>query len=39
MSLLNLPSYTFLEQLGIPFERAEFPPTIEKGAAAVAREP
>jgi len=37
-SVENLPAHTFLEQSGIPFERAEFPVTTEKGAAAVARE-
>jgi Cys-tRNA(Pro)/Cys-tRNA(Cys) deacylase len=33
-----LPAHTYLDQLGIPYERRSFAPTIEKGAAAVARE-
>ena len=33
-----LPAHTYLDQLGIPYERRTFPTTIEKGAAAVARE-
>ena len=36
--MANLPAYTILDQLGIPYEKAEFPAAIEKGAASVARE-
>src|SRR5690242_13966498 len=32
-----LPSHSYLEQLGIPYERLTFPDSTEKGAAAVAR--
>jgi Cys-tRNA(Pro)/Cys-tRNA(Cys) deacylase len=32
----SLPSHTFLDRLSIPYERRSFPPTTEKGAAAVA---
>jgi len=35
--MLHLPSYEHLDELNIPYERAEFSPTIEKGAASVAR--
>jgi Cys-tRNA(Pro)/Cys-tRNA(Cys) deacylase len=31
-----LPAHDYLEQLGIPFERGNFPPETEKGAANVA---
>jgi Cys-tRNA(Pro)/Cys-tRNA(Cys) deacylase len=34
----NLPAHTFLDQLGIPYEKAEFSTATEKGAAPVARE-
>jgi Cys-tRNA(Pro)/Cys-tRNA(Cys) deacylase len=32
-----LPTHTYLDQLGIPYQRRTFATTIEKGAAAVAR--
>jgi Cys-tRNA(Pro)/Cys-tRNA(Cys) deacylase len=35
---MTLPAHTYLDRLGIPYERRTFPTTIEKGAAAVARE-
>jgi Cys-tRNA(Pro)/Cys-tRNA(Cys) deacylase len=35
---MTLPAHTYLDQLGIPYERRTLPTTIEKGAAAVARE-
>jgi Cys-tRNA(Pro)/Cys-tRNA(Cys) deacylase len=35
--VLQLPAHSHLDQLEIPYERAEFPPEIEKGAASVAR--
>lgn len=35
---MNLPAHSYLDRLGIPYERRTFPTTIEKGAAAVARE-
>ena len=34
---MQLPAHTYLDQLGIPYERRTFPATIEKGAASVAR--
>lgn len=34
---IQLPSHMHLDSLGIPYQRAEFPPEIEKGAASVAR--
>ncbi len=34
---MNLPAHEHLDRLGIAYERRSFPPTIEKGAAAVAR--
>ena len=33
---IHLPSHEFLNNLGIPYKTAEFPPEIEKGAASVA---
>jgi Cys-tRNA(Pro)/Cys-tRNA(Cys) deacylase len=35
--MLQLPAHDYLDRLGIPYERVEFPPDIEKGAASVAR--
>jgi len=35
--MLQLPAHEYLDKHNIPYERAEFPPTIEKGAASVAR--
>ena len=35
--MLHLPAHTHLDQLNIPYSKAEFPPSIEKGAASVAR--
>lgn len=35
-SLLQLPAHTHLDNLNIPYQRAEFSPEIEKGAASVA---
>ena len=34
---MKLPAHSYLDQLGISYERRSFPPTTEKGAAAVAR--
>ncbi|MEW5939252.1 MAG: YbaK/EbsC family protein [Chloroflexota bacterium] len=34
---IQLPSHDHLDNLGIPYQRAEFPTDIEKGAASVAR--
>jgi Cys-tRNA(Pro)/Cys-tRNA(Cys) deacylase len=34
---IQLPSHEHLDTLGIPYQRAGFPPEIEKGAASVAR--
>lgn len=34
---MKLPAHSYLDQMGIPYERRSFPPTTEKGAAAVAR--
>lgn len=34
---LILPAHTFLDELGIRYERLTFSPSIEKGAASVAR--
>ena len=33
----RLPAHDYLDHLGIPYETAEFPASIEKGAASVAR--
>lgn len=33
----TLPAHAYLDRLGIAYERREFPPSTEKGAAAVAR--
>lgn len=33
----KLPSHEYLDRMGIPYERLEFPDTTEKGAANVAR--
>jgi Cys-tRNA(Pro)/Cys-tRNA(Cys) deacylase len=35
--MIRLPAHEYLDRLAIPYETAEFPPTIEKGAASVAR--
>jgi Cys-tRNA(Pro)/Cys-tRNA(Cys) deacylase len=35
--MITLPSHTHLDNLGIPYQKAEFSPEIEKGAASVAR--
>lgn len=35
--MLHLPAHEYLDKLNIPYEKAEFPPEIEKGAASVAR--
>ena len=34
---MKLPAHSYLDQLGISYERRSFPPTTEKGSAAVAR--
>ena len=34
---ITLPSHQHLDNLGIPYQRAEFSPEIEKGAASVAQ--
>jgi Cys-tRNA(Pro)/Cys-tRNA(Cys) deacylase len=35
--MLHIPAQDFLENINIPYAKAEFPPGIEKGAASVAR--
>lgn len=35
--MLHLSSHKYLDRLGIPYEKAEFPASTEKGAAQVAR--
>jgi Cys-tRNA(Pro)/Cys-tRNA(Cys) deacylase len=35
--MITLPAHEHLDKLNIPYQRAEFPPDIEKGAASVAR--
>lgn len=35
--MLQLPAHEYLDRRAIPYQRAEFPPEIEKGAASVAR--
>jgi Cys-tRNA(Pro)/Cys-tRNA(Cys) deacylase len=35
--MLQLPAHEYLDKLNIPYQRAEFSPEIEKGAASVAR--
>ncbi|HEX7973304.1 MAG TPA: YbaK/EbsC family protein [Anaerolineales bacterium] len=35
--MLNLAAHEYLDRLGIPYQRATFPETTEKGAAQVAR--
>jgi Cys-tRNA(Pro)/Cys-tRNA(Cys) deacylase len=35
--MLHLPSHEYLDKRNIPYEKAEFSPEIEKGAASVAR--
>jgi Cys-tRNA(Pro)/Cys-tRNA(Cys) deacylase len=35
--MIQLPAHGHLDQLGVPYRRAAFPPEIEKGAASVAR--
>lgn len=35
--MITLPAHKYLDQRNIPYQRAEFPPNIEKGAASVAR--
>jgi len=34
--MIRLPAHKYLDQRNIPYQRAEFPPDIEKGAASVA---
>ena len=34
---MQLPAYTYLDSLAIPYQKLEFPPEIEKGAASVAQ--
>jgi Cys-tRNA(Pro)/Cys-tRNA(Cys) deacylase len=34
--MLHLPSHAYLDELNIPYDKAEFSPEIEKGAASVA---
>jgi Cys-tRNA(Pro)/Cys-tRNA(Cys) deacylase len=34
---MDLPAHAHLDRLGVPYRRASFPTTIEKGAASVAR--
>ena len=34
---MQLPAHGYLDQLDIPYAKADFPPEIEKGAASVAR--
>lgn len=33
---MHLPAHAYLEDLGVPYEKAEFSPLIDKGAASVA---
>lgn len=35
--MIHLPAHEYLDQLNIPYEMAEFPPGIEKGAVSVAQ--
>ena len=35
MAADKLPAHTYLDNLGIPYERLTFPPSTEKGAANV----
>jgi len=35
--MTHLPAHTYLDQQGIPYEKATFPPETEKGAAHVAQ--
>lgn len=35
--MITLPAHEYLDQLDIPYVKADFPPEIEKGAASVAR--
>ena len=35
--MITLPSHEYLDKLNIPYAKVEFPPSIEKGAASVAR--
>jgi len=35
--MITLPAHEYLDKLDIPYQWAEFPPDIEKGAASVAR--
>ncbi|MBN1454060.1 MAG: YbaK/EbsC family protein [Anaerolineales bacterium] len=35
--MTTLPAHEYLDQLNIPYAKADFPPAIEKGAASVAR--
>jgi len=35
--MMQLPAHDYLDKFNIPYQRAEFPPDIEKGAASVAR--
>jgi Cys-tRNA(Pro)/Cys-tRNA(Cys) deacylase len=35
--MLHLPSHEYLDKFNIPYDKAEFSPEIEKGAASVAR--
>ena len=35
--MITLPAHEYLDKLNLPYERAEFSPEIEKGAASVAR--
>ncbi len=34
--MISLPSHEYLDKLNIPYNKTEFPPEIEKGAASVA---
>ena len=34
--MINLPAHEYLDRHNIPYERVEFSPEIEKGAASVA---
>ena len=37
MTVVQLPAHDHLDRLGIPYRRAEFAPSIDKGAASVAQ--
>ena len=34
---MQLPAHSYLDGLAIPYQKLEFPPEVEKGAASVAQ--